>query len=665
MKKFILIDHSIKNAGGHHLEYALRVLKAAKKLGFQTVLGTNKKCEEVISDHIDVVDKAFSHTFWENFQSEFIARGTKERQFLNKIKTKKDQLLYDLMCSSLGFSYMAAAQGLSLPDLFRRYGSAISGRQLSKGMILAGYFLTRLNGLRDRFKKKFHRFTAVASFSTRWTLKALAGVSGILLAPIFLPYVLIYLRRVLGRPDIHAAQFADDMRHLLVRVNAANGDIIFVPTLGNLELIGSAICAEHFPFKDISWHFLFRRSIFQGREPSYQAQIEKQIETVQAFSAYKLRTSGRCANFYTDTNALTEQYNRLGVFKFRTLPIPLDEALERSRDPNKHRVNITYIGDARDEKGFPLLTRLVGDLRAAGYLEDKVRFTFQSNFNVPGGEPGSRIAKAQLAVEVCEQVNLVEGPLESEQYTALINEADILLVPYDADNYYARSSGIFAEALAAGIPVVATDKSWMSQEMLILNQNYYRELLETKRILQSISLNNAEAHSKLLVYPRSSEDFAWMLVEVKQLFERPGCYLHVNWRSSPDTILKVEKNASFFRQFTIDLRAATTFGLLLLPKKDRILLKFQVDNGLGHVLPISKSGVFGISITVHELDMAATEPLFQACALYSVETDLSNAVIEVIEKYDKYLAQCQQFRKTWKSFHDAEVLVNMLEGVGK
>ena len=38
MARFILIDSSVKGAGGHHFEYAGRILDAAKAEGYKTLL---------------------------------------------------------------------------------------------------------------------------------------------------------------------------------------------------------------------------------------------------------------------------------------------------------------------------------------------------------------------------------------------------------------------------------------------------------------------------------------------------------------------------------------------------------------------------------------------------------------------------------------------------
>ena len=529
MKKFILIDQSIKDAGGHHLEYALRVLKAAKRMGFSSILATNRSCDEIKNEHIDVVDRAFTHTFWENYQSESNNLGGKERRLLKAIKAVFAHILYTLLCSPLGFSYIAASQGLRLSDLFSRYGTVTSGNRLSVLAIVIGYFLANAYRISKKISNSIRHFSLLSRLTSRLLFVTFIGFLGLLCSPIILPYLVLRWARLFGRADTYASIFSNDLQRMLIRVGATDGDIIFIPTLGNVELFGAGICIQSFPSKNLYWHFLFRRNIFHGREPSYQCQIEEQFKTLNSFSAFNQRTTDNKTYFYTDTEALTEQYNRLAIFNFKTLPIPLDETLSRSYD-GRNQLNIVYVGDARDEKGFPLLSRLVADLYAAGYSKESTKLIIQSNFNVSGGEFGSRIAFAELSMESAEWVSLVEGPFESDQYTEIINSADVILAPYDCKSYYARSSGVFAEALAAGIPIVSTQKSWMSQELLQINQDYYRNLLQSNKVLQSVPFNNFERHSKLLIRPRSHQEYSWLLIEVEQLFEKPGQYFDVSWK---------------------------------------------------------------------------------------------------------------------------------------
>jgi len=62
-------------------------------------------------------------------------------------------------------------------------------------------------------------------------------------------------------------------------------------------------------------------------------------------------------------------------------------------------------------------------------------------------------------------VHLIEDPLAAEAYQALLGTADLVLLPYDAATYGARTSGPFVEAICAGKPVVIPDNSWMSAQL--------------------------------------------------------------------------------------------------------------------------------------------------------------------------------------------------------
>ena len=52
-----------------------------------------------------------------------------------------------------------------------------------------------------------------------------------------------------------------------------------------------------------------------------------------------------------------------------------------------------------------------------------------------------------------------------EDYYAELAAADLVVLPYDAEVYRDRSSGILAEALAAGKPVVVPAHTWMADQI--------------------------------------------------------------------------------------------------------------------------------------------------------------------------------------------------------
>src|SRR5262245_14652597 len=67
MQKFVLVDHSLKDLGGHYYRYASCVLAAAERAGFQPVLATHRDFHEfdalprTWTAHAVFRDKSHSH----------------------------------------------------------------------------------------------------------------------------------------------------------------------------------------------------------------------------------------------------------------------------------------------------------------------------------------------------------------------------------------------------------------------------------------------------------------------------------------------------------------------------------------------------------------------------------------------------------------------------
>jgi glycosyltransferase involved in cell wall biosynthesis len=57
-----------------------------------------------------------------------------------------------------------------------------------------------------------------------------------------------------------------------------------------------------------------------------------------------------------------------------------------------------------------------------------------------------------------------DGFVPADEYYRLLASADVVLCPYDPRAYRARSSGVFAEAVAAGTPTVVPADTWMASE---------------------------------------------------------------------------------------------------------------------------------------------------------------------------------------------------------
>ena len=57
-----------------------------------------------------------------------------------------------------------------------------------------------------------------------------------------------------------------------------------------------------------------------------------------------------------------------------------------------------------------------------------------------------------------------DGPLSPEEYFELVSQVDVLLCPFDPTAYRSRSSGTLAEAIAAGVPTVVPQDTWLARQ---------------------------------------------------------------------------------------------------------------------------------------------------------------------------------------------------------
>ena len=114
----------------------------------------------------------------------------------------------------------------------------------------------------------------------------------------------------------------------------------------------------------------------------------------------------------------------------------------------------------------------------------RLRFALQSNYNVPGGEPAAVVSRGQLEGYPADKVRLLVQPMSSDEYRDFVLGGHIALIPYDRDNYYARSSGTFAEVMAAGIPVAVPAGTWMAGQLAARIYQYHRGLNESTAVAE-------------------------------------------------------------------------------------------------------------------------------------------------------------------------------------
>ena len=268
-------------------------------------------------------------------------------------------------------------------------------------------------------------------------------------------------------PYLHLAerarQFAHELGFILEQWGANADDALFLPYANLVELDGLGRVADRMGHSVPRLALLFRRELDEqgldaGVGPrTIGALLRHSLSTLQALPA------GTRVRVFTDSDVLTDDYTERLHTRVQTAPIPVDgrfTALAGPRQPAP--IVISYFGDARGEKGYQRLPGLAERLWPS-LTGGHVRLVAQSNFNVPGGEPG--MAEARRALAECRGVELLDVPLHDDEYALYLGESHLVLLPYEAERYGARTSGILAEAVHAGVPMVVPEGTWLSEQL--------------------------------------------------------------------------------------------------------------------------------------------------------------------------------------------------------
>ncbi|HEV3023975.1 MAG TPA: hypothetical protein VGX76_15980 [Pirellulales bacterium] len=283
-------------------------------------------------------------------------------------------------------------------------------------------------------------------------------------------------------------QFMRDTRSALGRLGAAEGDLIFAPSLSPEELISLERLLRMFPrCAAATWHLLLRRDVPVGRP------LSRLRQCVRSLAGERHRPQVR---FWTDSDDLTQAYQRATGCRFGTLPIP--HACEAAaRRAGGGPCQVVFLGDARREKGFHHLPWIVKAVTAAGGQGCRFAFRFQSHTSASVAEPVIDAARNDLMELADHDVTLIEQALEPAAYRRLLADSDVTLLPYEAAAYATRSSGVFADSLAAGVPVVVPAGTWMARQLSSGAGRVYRSLADVPAYVNDLAtarLREADPH---------------------------------------------------------------------------------------------------------------------------------------------------------------------------
>jgi len=261
----------------------------------------------------------------------------------------------------------------------------------------------------------------------------------------------------------------------LAALGATTRDVLLLHSVSSANLFGLAKSLPRSP--------AVRLAIVLRRTPQDMDQTDAAPVPIAQVLRELAVGSGRGCRLYADTEPLADIYTSLTGIAVSVAPLPVVVPPVESfvQDPTPHLV---FAGGARAEKGYGVLPGLVSGLRG------RARFTIHCG--PVGAESDPRVQQAHRALMdlTGPDVRLLERALSPTEYQALIADAHLLLLPYDAPTYGPRSSGILAEARAMGIPAVVPAETWMataagpSPDVIFKDPGAFRETVD--RCLRSL-----------------------------------------------------------------------------------------------------------------------------------------------------------------------------------
>jgi glycosyltransferase involved in cell wall biosynthesis len=261
-------------------------------------------------------------------------------------------------------------------------------------------------------------------------------------------------------------RFALELRRALGRIEASPGDILLMHTVDTLQVGGwalalSLVSARRLPTTAL----LFRHDLVHGQVHEGGVRPADAVALTRELAVIKAKALGARVHFVSDSTRLAEHHEILTGFSYRTVPnvVPPFRSRIPERGERHGRFHFVYLGNVRPEKGCALL------LEAIRLLEPKpdvrVAFTVQVTANILGDDEYLR-ATIQAAEKLTGRgVELIRHLLSAQEYDELLQSADAVVLPYDPAAYFARTSAIFSEAVAAGRLVVVPAGTWMQEQL--------------------------------------------------------------------------------------------------------------------------------------------------------------------------------------------------------
>lgn len=222
----------------------------------------------------------------------------------------------------------------------------------------------------------------------------------------------------------------------IFRSSADKKRIFFIENFSKLDLLALSLAVVfHSKAADKFW-FLFRYPI-----------PPKKFHPYRICSRILHRKLGSRLVCLTDSEKIRETFQNL-PFKPHIWPIPHTRCVPLQKEKKMERILCWWPGPPRETKGWE-------DIRQLTHIED----SDAKHFILMAARSSGLMPNNNLRVE------LIEDQLSEDQYTQKLAECQAVFLPYDPNQYYASTSGIFVEAVSAHKIPLVKEGSWLADEL--------------------------------------------------------------------------------------------------------------------------------------------------------------------------------------------------------
>lgn len=524
MARFIVVDKLIRSSGGHFLEYATRLADGFREAGYEPVLLANNRFKGEKPESLRaVIEFDYDRIVLGADRKAKKAQARTRAKLAAKARRAERLRLSSLGVASAVYHDLLRGGG-SRQDRRSMFaalvifcGVLVTRLLMLLGLVLLWPFKKLFQGLRWFFSR------LGSGRAGDWVRARISWAREYAVPSGQLRAAALGVRDVLNDPGGTRGQ-SNSIAAALDRMKPKPDDILLWTTVKEADLevaleVARASQAGRAPV----WHFIFREPIFLNEGPHYltgQQHRGLRSKLLELAAIEGLRFGWWCdteelAEQYSTLGA--GAFGVLPVVMPESLAVFAEEGRVTEPEPGA-KVTLGYFGDARPEKGYGILPELLSALsqrkrawnertlgvirttrdleaaqseldrstlslretlirrrrvrmaevrvKAASEIPDRLSgapefgLLAQSNFNVPDGSALTRSSRYRLLARDDIGAEIYTTPPPSEGYVANFGRSDVVVLNYTHPLYRAGSSGVFAEAILAGKPVLVTDQTW-------------------------------------------------------------------------------------------------------------------------------------------------------------------------------------------------------------